>query len=154
RLLSSGDGAALHLIHDVDGSTEIFEALADRLGAAVRVYGIGPRAEAAFPILHTRIEEMAAHYAAKIRQVQARGPYRVGGLGIGGVLAHAVACRLEAEGEQVALVALFDSVDAAQRPARAWSSGLFPKVERGLAERLRAGTAKLSTNLTRSGVDY
>ncbi len=122
------------------------------------MYGIGPRAEGAFPTLHTRISDMAAHYVNKIRKAQPRGPYLLGGLGVGGVLAHEVACRLQSEGEQVAMLALLDSVDAGTRTQRPVSAltrrGALGKVDASVAERLRAATAHLSAKLGRSGMDY
>jgi thioesterase domain-containing protein/acyl carrier protein len=156
RLLSPGDcGPAIHLIHDVDGSPALYQPLANRLGPAARVYGIGPRSEGSFPVLHTRIAEMAAHYVEKIRRAQPQGPYRVGGLGAGGVIAHEVACRLQAAGEEVAMVALFDCMDVAQRPsAVSHKSGVFRKPDMSLTERLRTRTSTLSNALTRTGVDY
>ncbi len=57
----------------------------------------------------TRAEDMAAHCIASIRGVQPRGPYYLGGHCFGGIVAFEVARQLWAEGEQVALLALFDS---------------------------------------------
>ncbi len=57
----------------------------------------------------TRAEDMAAHCIASIRSVQPRGPYYLGGHCFGGIVAFEVARQLCAEGEQVALLALFDS---------------------------------------------
>jgi thioesterase domain-containing protein/acyl carrier protein len=156
RVLSPGNAnVVFHLIHDAEGTSTLYQPLADCLGGAARVYGIGPRSEGSFPVLHTRIADMANHYVDKIRRAQPRGPYRVGGLGEGGVLAHEVACRLQAAGEHVAMVALFDCMDVAQRPGGAsQKSGVFRKADLGLAKRLRDGTTKLSNALARTGVDY
>lgn len=55
------------------------------------------------------IEEMAADYAEQIRSVQPTGPYHLLGWSLGGVLAHAVATRLEELGEEVALLAVLDA---------------------------------------------
>jgi thioesterase domain-containing protein/acyl carrier protein len=155
RTLSRGtEGAPLHLIHDDGGTTAAYDALVARLGTAARVYGIVARGEGPFPTLRTRIDDMAAHYAARIRQVQPRGPYAVGGHGMGGVLAHAVACRLQSLGQRVSLVALFDTgqpTEIAQAPRQ---SGVFPGLAQGIARRLRASAASASGSLTKSGVDY
>jgi thioesterase domain-containing protein/acyl carrier protein len=156
RLLSPGNAAlAIHLIHDAEGSPALYQPLADCLGSAARVYGIGPRCEGSFPSLHTRIGEMVDHHVEKIRRAQPHGPYRVGGLGAGGVLAHEVACRLQAAGEHVAMVALLDCMDVAQRPSgSSHKSGVFRRPEIGLAQRLRTSTTRLSTALTRTSVEY
>ncbi len=54
------------------------------------------------------VPEMAAGYLALIRQRQAHGPYHLAGLCFGGVVAYEVARQLEAQGEKVATVAVFD----------------------------------------------
>jgi thioesterase domain-containing protein/acyl carrier protein len=165
RLLSAGSSTSeepfggatltLHLLHDSEGKTDVYHALADQLQGAVRVYAVAPHSEGPFPLLFTRVDDMAAHAAGQIRKVQPTGPYAIGGLGVGGTLAHAVACRLQAAGEVVASVVLFDAVDASYKQARSsGESGVFRKVDRGLAERLLASTSRLSTSLTRSGMDY
>jgi amino acid adenylation domain-containing protein len=56
------------------------------------------------------VEEMAARYLAELRRVQPRGPYYLGGWSAGGITAFEMARRLRAEGEEVALLALFDTL--------------------------------------------
>ena len=60
------------------------------------------------PSLHD-FGEMARHYIREMRSVQPTGPYYVGGLSLGGVIAYEMAQQLQAAGEQVALVALLDT---------------------------------------------
>jgi acyl-CoA synthetase (AMP-forming)/AMP-acid ligase II/thioesterase domain-containing protein/acyl carrier protein len=103
---------ALFFIHDSDGSAEIYRELADSLKAPVRVYGLRPYQRDRFPALHTRIADMAKYHVATVRSLQPRGPYLIGGWSQAGVLALEVACQLQAQGETVGLVALFDAVDA------------------------------------------
>jgi thioesterase domain-containing protein len=59
--------------------------------------------------LHTSVEEMAAAYLALIFEVQAEGPYYLAGWSMGGAVAFEMARQLEERGEEVALLALFDS---------------------------------------------
>ncbi len=54
------------------------------------------------------VAEMAAGYLSLIRERQAHGPYHLAGLCFGGVVAYEVARQLEAQGEKVATVAVFD----------------------------------------------
>lgn len=63
-----------------------------------------------FPATDPRptVTQMAAGYLALIRQRQAHGPYHLAGLCFGGVVAYEVARQLEAQGEKVATVAVFD----------------------------------------------
>jgi thioesterase domain-containing protein len=69
----------------------------------------------------TQIEARAAGYVDEIRAVQPRGPYLLGGVCSGGVVAFEVARQLHAQGQRVALLALVE-------PARAPSLGLRPYV--------------------------
>ncbi|WP_247604607.1 non-ribosomal peptide synthetase [Gordonia paraffinivorans] len=54
-------------------------------------------------------EELAARYVDEIRQVQPNGPYHILGWSIGGIIAHAMATRLQAAGEEVAYLGIMDS---------------------------------------------
>jgi amino acid adenylation domain-containing protein len=55
------------------------------------------------------IEEMAAQYLIAIREVQAEGPYYLGGWSFGGVVAFEIAQQLTRQGEEVALLTMFDT---------------------------------------------
>ena len=62
---------------------------------------------------------MAAYHVDKMRSVQPRGPYLVGGMCAGGVIAFEIALQLQSAAEKVALVALIDAADV-QAPFKAW----------------------------------
>ncbi len=57
----------------------------------------------------SEVEDMAADYLTAIRTIQGHGPYLLGGWSFGGVVALEMAEQLRQEGEQVALLAMFDS---------------------------------------------
>lgn len=101
----------LFLVHDADGETFLYLNLARELDPERPVYGLQPLAKEGIPILHTRIEEIATYYIEKIRTVQPQGPYYLGGLCAGGVIAFEMALQLQAQQQKVELVALFDSND-------------------------------------------
>jgi amino acid adenylation domain-containing protein len=65
----------------------------------------------------SQIKALAAHYVGEIRTVQAEGPYLLGGLCSGGVVAFEMAQQLQAQGQQVALLALVE-------PTPPWVPGL------------------------------
>ncbi len=104
---------AVFLIHDADGQTLLYRNLALRLHPGHAVYGLQPLAGEGCAIVHTRIEDMAAHYVQLIRRAQPQGPYLLGGLCAGGVLAFEVGLQLQAQGESVGMVALIDAADVA-----------------------------------------
>jgi thioesterase domain-containing protein len=97
---------------------------------------------------HTRIEVMAADYIHAIRQVQESGPYVLGGWSMGGLVAFEMACQLQRQGQQVALVALFDSItpytarfrqeneEAMQVASFAFHLGLSPAEIENVSEQL------------------
>jgi amino acid adenylation domain-containing protein len=112
-LLKPGNSnlAPLFLVHDADGETMLYSSLANQLEPERPVYGIRPYSQEDCPILHTRITDMVKHYISEIRKVQPHGPYLVGGLCCGGVLAFEIACQLQAQGEQVPFVGIIDAID-------------------------------------------
>jgi thioesterase domain-containing protein len=106
----NGDGEVnLFLVHDGFGETLLYLQLAKRLPAKVSVYGIEPKSLRGVPLAHTSVESMAAFYVDQIRKLQPKGPYLIGGLCAGGVIAYAMAAHLKESGEQVQMVVLLDS---------------------------------------------
>ncbi|MGQ9872612.1 condensation domain-containing protein [Leptodesmis sp.] len=110
--LKPGSGQPpIFLIHDGNGEILLYQELANRLSADVPVYGVQPYSADGCPILHTRIEEMVAYYIEKIREVQPEGPYFLGGLCAGGVLAFEMARQLQLQGQSIGMVAIMDAAD-------------------------------------------
>jgi thioesterase domain-containing protein/acyl carrier protein len=72
------------------------------------LYGLRSRGHCGEPIQHT-IPEMAAHYIKAIRAAQPNGPYYLGGYCLGGMVAYEMARLLTAQGQEVALLALFNT---------------------------------------------
>jgi FkbH-like protein len=120
-LQGGGEGPPLFLVHDADGETLLYRNLARRLAGEHPVYALQPRLRADSSVVHTSIADMAAHYVAEIRRVHPDGPYLLGGLCAGGILAFEMARQLEQAGQAAHLVAVFDAADveAQRRPALA-----------------------------------
>lgn len=109
-LISQGDThPPLFLVHDGFGETLLYRNLASKLQPARAVYGLQPLSKKGYPILHTRIPDMATFYIEQIRNIQPQGPYLLGGMCAGGVIAFEMALQLQKEGEKIALLALIDS---------------------------------------------
>ncbi len=119
KIRDGGGRPPLFLVHDGDGETMLYRNLALRLDASHAVYGLQPYAMDGVPMAHTRIAEMAAYHVARVRSVQPHGPYLLGGMCAGGVIAFEMAMQLQAQGERVGLVALLDAADPRAVP-RAW----------------------------------
>ncbi len=105
---TSGDQAPLFCVHPVSGVAWCYSGLQRHLPAGLPIYGL--QVDTADGTAWPRdIEELTASYAERIREVQPTGPYRLLGWSLGGTIAHAVAARLQREGERVEFLALLDS---------------------------------------------
>ena len=107
----TGSKQPLFFVHDADGETMLYLNLARHLDTERPIYGLQPHGQEGYPILHTRITEMANNYIEKMRTVQPEGPYLLGGLCAGGIIAFEIACQLQVQGHKVGLVALIDAAD-------------------------------------------
>jgi thioesterase domain-containing protein len=87
----------------------VYAGLLPHLDPEVPVYAVQARGLAGPTELATSVELMADDYLAQIRSVAPTGPYRLLGWSFGGMVAHAVAERLRADGETVELLAILDS---------------------------------------------
>lgn len=110
-LKKGGTKPPIFFVHDGEGETLLYRNLALSLHPDHPVYGIQPCSCEGFPILHTRLDEMATYYMEQICSVQPEGPYFLGGLCIGGFLAFEIARKLQQRGQSVEMIALIDTAD-------------------------------------------
>ncbi|MYW61642.1 MULTISPECIES: amino acid adenylation domain-containing protein [unclassified Streptomyces] len=115
RPAREGDRAPLYCVHPAGGLSWCYAGLIRHLPSDVPIYGlqaqgVGP-ATAGRPLPAT-LEELAAHYAGRMREVQPHGPYRLLGWSTGGIIAQAVATHLQERGERVELLAVLDAYPA------------------------------------------
>jgi FkbH-like protein len=108
-VLKRGGPRNFFLVHDGDGETLLYLNLARRMPEDLTVIGIEPHRVERVPLAHTRIEDMAACYIEEMRKRQPFGPYLLGGMCAGGVIAYEMASQLVHAGERVELVALLDA---------------------------------------------
>jgi phthiocerol/phenolphthiocerol synthesis type-I polyketide synthase E len=113
----SGSRPPFFCIHGAGGNVLIYRDLSRHLGSDQPFYGLQSQGlDGTSPPL-TTIEEMAALYVAEIRKVSPHGPYYLGGYCMGGTVAFEVAQQLSVQGQQVSLLALFDTMDWSKIPA-------------------------------------
>jgi thioesterase domain-containing protein/acyl carrier protein len=104
-----GSKPPLFCVHGIGGSVMTYRELAKCLGDSQPLYALQAQGlDGKQPVLR-RVEDMAERYLQEIRSVQPHGPYALGGLSFGGMVALEIAARLHQQGEDVALVALFDT---------------------------------------------
>ena len=96
-------------VHGAGGVIIRFHDLARHLGLEQPVYGLQAQGlDENYPC-SARVEDMAAHYLKEMCSVQPHGPYYVGGYSFGGMVAFEIAQQLRAQGEETAVVVLFDT---------------------------------------------
>jgi len=95
-------------VHTATGEVISYRNLARRLGEDQPFYGLRCERLADLSPRYRRLEEMAARYVEEIRSVQPRGPYHLGGLSGGALVAFEMAQQLRAAGEEVRSLVLLD----------------------------------------------
>ncbi|MGH9512755.1 MAG: thioesterase domain-containing protein [Terriglobales bacterium] len=98
-------------IHGAGGNVLIYRDLSKNLGADQPFYGLQTQGLDGVAAPLETIEEMAALYAREIRKVSPHGPYFIGGYCMGGTVAFEVAQQIQAQGEEIAMLALFDTMN-------------------------------------------
>jgi aspartate racemase len=104
-----GSKPPLFCVHAMGGLVVGFRPLARRLGADYPVYGLQALGVDGKHKSLNRVEDMAAHYLQEVRAVQPNGPYYLAGRCFGGWIAYEMAQQLRDHGQDVALLALFDT---------------------------------------------
>jgi aspartate racemase len=107
---TTGHGNPLFLVHGVGGGLLGYRDLVNGLGKDTPIYGlqaVGLNNQDAFD---QSVEEMASRYIKAVRSFQPKGPYLFGGYCFGGIIAYQMACELEKQGEEVALLALLEGI--------------------------------------------
>jgi enterobactin synthetase component F len=99
----------LFCIHPAGGISWCYGRLARALEPARDVFGLQARGldpEAALP---ASLDGMAQDYVERIRAIRPDGPYHLLGWSVGGIVAHAMAVQLQAQGAEVGVLAMLDS---------------------------------------------
>ncbi len=97
-------------VHGIGGDVISFYNLSHHLDHNQPLYGLQARGLNGEQEPFTVMEDMAAYYIEEIRTVQPEGPYFLGGLSSGGIIAFEMARQLRSQGQRVNLLVLFDSL--------------------------------------------
>ncbi len=136
-----GTRPILFVVPGVNGDVIGYEALARALGPDQPLYGLrSVGLDGEHPPLET-VTEIAAWLLAEVERVQPRGPYRLAGFCMGGIVAYEIAQQLAARGEQTELLGLIDTwapevIQAKRRRTRYGTQLAF--LARGVSRHLRA----------------
>ena len=149
-------------VHTGNTGSDAYYALADRIGDKCSFAVIEP-----YNLYHPNdaidgIPAIAAKYIEILRQYQPEGPYTLGGWCYGGVVAHEMACQLQAQGEIVEQLIMLDSHAATADTDRQLFTGYSSQIKRdyfetsplfadlrdlGLLESVVVNASRVSSNL-------
>jgi aspartate racemase len=99
----------LFCVHAVWGTVLFYQKLVRYLESDQPFYALQAQGLDGKQVPCTSVKEMAAHYIKEIRTVQPEGPYFIGGYSFGGWVAFEIARQLHAQGQEIALLTLFDT---------------------------------------------
>jgi thioesterase domain-containing protein/acyl carrier protein len=117
----AGSRPPFFCMHGAGGTVLMYRDLSRHLSDDQPFYGLQSQGLDGSCAPLTTVEEMASLYINEIRRVQPHGPYFLGGYCMGGTVAFEVAQQLQAEGEPVALLAMFDTMNWHKIPLTIWS---------------------------------
>lgn len=106
-----GSRPPLYVISGLGGNVVKFHSLSFHLGEDQPIFGLLPRGLDGKDSYHTSVEDIAADYVKAIRAKQPKGPYRLIGYSFGGIVAFEVAQQIVAQGEEVSLLGLLDTLE-------------------------------------------
>ncbi len=107
--LREGNGPTLFCFHPASGFAWQFSVLQRWLSPRWAITGIqSPRPDGPMQQCAS-VDELCDHHYATLREQQPHGPYWLFGYSLGGTIAHGVAARLQAAGEEVAFLGLLDT---------------------------------------------
>lgn len=145
-----GSRPPLFCIHGGGFNVLIYRDLALKLSPDQPVYGLQAQG------LHGRggigsnsLEDIAADYINEIRAVQPHGPYHLAGLSNGGNIALEMAQQLQAQGEQVNFVGMFDCY----APGGIYLLPTFPRFLSSLSYALQHSLPRLLAKMQHSKSD-
>jgi len=137
--------------------------LARDLGSQFPVYGVYHPVESL--ILETgedleaedkvpTVEEVASGYVRAIRAHRPEGPYCIGGLSFGGTIAFEVARQLTAAGQEVPVLALFDTILPRSEKADplGWVRVQWARLQAGSSDKIFSGLEALARKVQRQFV--
>lgn len=109
-LLKAGtEPPPVFIAHGLGGDVLGLCDLAGKINSRHSIYGLQARGVDGIDEPLSSIEEMAQFHLNAIKQLQTRGPYFLIGYSLGGLVMIEIARRLQADGNQIALLALMDT---------------------------------------------
>ncbi len=111
-----GTKKPLFCLPGATGNAMYLYDLARSLGSEQPFYALESLGLDGQSVPYTKVEDMAAYYIHAIQEVQPQGPYLLGGHSFGGQVVVEMAQQLQKQGEEIALLVIFDSPAPLPRP--------------------------------------
>ncbi|MCS7477025.1 amino acid adenylation domain-containing protein [Umezawaea endophytica] len=108
-LRAAGRRPPVFCVHPAGGISWSYAGLLPQVDGRHPVYGLQAHGLTGTEPVVRDLDEMVGNYLAAIREVQPRGPYHLLGWSFGGLVAHALAARIQLDGDRVGLLALLDA---------------------------------------------
>lgn len=100
----------LFLVHGAGLNVLLYNTLINNMSIDQPVYGLQAKGLNGVDKPLETMEEIAAHYIAEIKSEFPKGPYALAGFSLGGIIAFEMTRQLNAMGERVVFVGMFDTV--------------------------------------------
>ncbi|WP_159029242.1 thioesterase domain-containing protein [Streptomyces viridochromogenes] len=104
---ATGSDRPLFCVHPILGLSWSYASILPHLDTDQPVYGL--QATGTADARYDSLDDLSREYLARIRKVQPKGPYRLIGWSLGGLIAHAMATMLQSQGEEVSTLAIVDA---------------------------------------------
>ena len=130
-LLKKGkrDRQNFFIIHAGQGKAAVYIKLVNHLNDEFNYWGISYEDPTYYDPYVIPLEELAAKYIEKIKKIQEEGPYYISGWCIGGVIAFEVVKQLEAAGDKIGFVGMYNSPVAGRKKLQRFFTETEFKVE-------------------------
>ncbi|MBD2166911.1 hypothetical protein H6G04_21200 [Calothrix membranacea FACHB-236] len=155
-LQPNGNKPPLFCVHGAGESVLYYRDFAKYLGTDQPVYALQAIGVDGKKAPLTRVEKMAAHYIKEIQTIQPQGPYFLGGYSFGGLVVWEMARQLTAQGQKVALLALFDTSNTTRLQTNIQPIPTQKRISRHLYNLLEIGPEYILQQIEgkRSWIDY
>ncbi len=111
----TGTRSPIFAIHVLGVNSEYYRPLAARLGPDQPLYGLGQPTLDLDTDMPTDVSQVAALYREELTRTAPTGPLTLAAVSLGAVVAYELAQQLQAEGREIAMLALFDAAGPAAK---------------------------------------
>jgi len=140
-----GTKPPVYLVHGAGLHVLMFQTLAAHMGEDQPIYALQARGlDGRFEPLDN-IEAIAAHYLSEILTQNPKGPYFLAGYSFGGLIAFEMARQLKAQGKEVAMLGMFDTVVRFHLSENGQSKSYYQQL-RGLTKKVGFNLSLLAKN--------